>query len=158
METSVNVVGCSAVQPIQIEGPRRRKIATLCLTAAIGGLLASCSNASSSAESTVAPMTSPHLSSSGEVCHQTFVLQGMFDSPSSQNPTAAVSEFLRTGSMVASGHPIVNPVSEGFPSGGWEETSSTASQATFSSHGSLLVLTKSGSGTWQVYRGSSTKC
>jgi len=60
--------------------------------------------------------------------------------------------------MAAPGLPVVNPVSDGFPSDGWKATTSTATQVTYSSHGSSLVLTASGNGTWRVHRGSSTSC
>jgi len=151
-------MGCSVVQANRIEAPRLRKLAAVCLAVGAGGLLASCSASASSARTTVPPSTAPAHSLSGASCHQTFVLPGKSDCPSSPDPSTALAAFLRSGSMAAPGLPVVNPVSDGLPSGGWEVTTSTATQATYSSHGSSLVLTHSGNGRWRVYRGSSTTC
>ena len=151
-------MGCSSIVRRPLGAARLERLVPVALAASIAVLSTACSTTPSAARATPSSSSAVADAPTGQGCQQTFVLRGKLESPSSAEPAAAVAAFLTKGSIAASGRSIANPVSEGFPAGGWVPGTRSADRVTFDSGGSQLVVDRTGSATWQVVSGHSTSC
>jgi hypothetical protein len=90
--------------------------------------------------------SSSSISVLNTTCTPTFDLHSL-PSPAAANPAQAVADFLQHGSIAQPGFGVQNPVHEGFPSAGWEQSDRGENSATFRSDGSTFQLTRAKIGT-----------